>query len=167
MSQREIECRAKQKLAVLRHVDEISGNVAATCRYYSISRQAYYKWKRRYEEQVFDGLKDRVSEPHHQPNKTAPEVIEKVVWLRQQYHFGPHKIAMYLARYHDIMSSPSGVWRTLKKVGLSRFPASQRYKRAQTRWKRYEKQLPSHALQIDVKLIEPLVQIRRKKRYYQ
>ena len=59
MSQRELERRAKHKLAVLRHVEEISGNVAATCRYYGISRQAYYKWKRRYEEEGFDGLKDR------------------------------------------------------------------------------------------------------------
>jgi transposase InsO family protein len=59
------------------------------------------------------------------------------------------------------------VWRILKKVNLNRLPASQRYKRKETRWKRYEKQQPGHALQVDVKFIEPLGQTGRKKRYYQ
>ncbi len=44
--------------------------------------------------------------------------------MGQQYDFGPHKIAMYLARCHDITISPSRVWRVLHKVGLSRLPAS-------------------------------------------
>jgi transposase-like protein len=38
-----------RRLAVLRHVEEVSGNVVATCRYYGISRQCYYGWLRRYE----------------------------------------------------------------------------------------------------------------------
>ena len=36
----QLERRANHKLAVLRHVEEVSGSVAATCRYYGISRQA-------------------------------------------------------------------------------------------------------------------------------
>ena len=50
---------------------------------------------------------------------------------------------------------------------MNRLPASQRYKRRETRWKRYEKQRPGHQLQVDVKFIEPLGQKGRKKRYYQ
>jgi hypothetical protein len=34
---------------VLRHVEEVSGNVAMTCRYYWISRLTYSGWLRRYE----------------------------------------------------------------------------------------------------------------------
>jgi len=37
-AERQLERRANHKLAVLRHVEEVSGNVAATCRYYGISR---------------------------------------------------------------------------------------------------------------------------------
>ncbi|MFH8776136.1 integrase core domain-containing protein [Streptomyces sp. NPDC017958] len=74
---------------------------------------------------------------------------------------------MYLQRYHDVAISTSGVWRILKKVGLNRLPASQRYKRRSIRWKLYEKQRPGHQLQVDVKFIEPLGQSGRKKRYYQ
>jgi transposase-like protein len=48
-AERELERRAKHKLAVLRHAEEISGSVAATCRYYGITRTCLYKWRKRYE----------------------------------------------------------------------------------------------------------------------
>ena len=63
---------------------------------------------------------------------------------------------MYLARYHDVKVSHSGVWRILKRLDLNRLPTSQRYKRHDKRWTRYEKQLPGHRVQIDVKFIEPI-----------
>ncbi len=140
MTERELERRAQRRLAVLRHVAEVSFNVAATCRYYGISRQCYYSWLRRYEADWLDGLKDRSSRPHHSPNVTQAEVIEKILWLRKHYHFGPAKITMYLARYHDVTISTSGVWRILKRLGMNRLPASARYQRRPLRWKRYEKQ---------------------------
>ena len=56
---------------MLRHVEKVSGNVAATCRYYGISRQCYYGWLRRYEADGFDGLKDRSQRPHHSPRATG------------------------------------------------------------------------------------------------
>jgi hypothetical protein len=74
------------------------------------------------------------------------------LYLRQNYHFGPAKISMYLARYHDVTISAS-VWRILKRLDLNRLPASQRYKRLDRRWQRYETQLPGHQIQIDVKFI--------------
>ena len=100
MTDRELERRANRRLAVLRHVEEVSGIVAATCRYYGISRQCYYGWLRRYEADGLDGLKDRSSRPHRSPRVTQAEVIEKILWLRKHYHFGPDTIAMYLSRYH-------------------------------------------------------------------
>ena len=52
--------------------------------------------------------------------------------------------------------SDSGVWRILKRLGMNRLPSSQRYKPKDRRWKRYEKQLPGHHVQIDVKFIAPI-----------
>jgi len=60
MTERELERQARRRLAVLRHVEEVSGNVAATCPYYGISRNCYYKWLRRYEAESLAGLKDRL-----------------------------------------------------------------------------------------------------------
>jgi hypothetical protein len=50
------------------------------------------------------------------------------------------------------------VWRILKRLKMSRLPAhlSQRCKRLDKRWQRYEKQLPRNQVQIDVKLIAPI-----------
>lgn len=165
MTERELSRNAARRLAVLRHAQEVSGNVAATCRYYGITRQSYYSWLRRYEEKGPAGLRDRSRAPHTCPHATATDVVGKIVYLRQNYHFGPLKISMYLKRYHDITVSNSGVWRVLKRLDMSRLPASQRYKRHSQRWKRYEKPQPGHRVQVDVKFIAPLKGVR--KRFYQ
>ena len=162
MSEQQLAKMAKRRLAILRHAEEITGNVALTCRYYGISRQIFYTWKRRYDAHGLDGLRDRSSRPHVSPGTTRTEVVGKIIYLRQHYHFGPAKIAMYLARYHDISISQSGVWRILKRLDLNRLPASQRHKRHDKRWQRYEKPLPGHRVQIDVKFIAPLAGSRRK-----
>jgi transposase len=162
MDEREQQRKVRHRLAVLRHAEEVTGNVAATCRYYGISRQCFYKWKHRYDELGEAGLRDGSSAPLHSPNQTKAEIVGKIVYLRSNYHFGPQKIAMYLRRYHDIEISPSGVWRVLNRLDMSRLPASQRYKRHKDRWKRYEKPLPGHRVQVDVKFIEPVGGSRKK-----
>lgn len=58
MDEREHQRKARHRLAILRHAEEVSGNVAATCRYFGISRQCFYIWKRRYDELGEAGLRD-------------------------------------------------------------------------------------------------------------
>jgi transposase InsO family protein len=165
LSEQELVRRAKRRLAIIHHADEVTGNVAMTCRYYGISRQTYYRWYRRFEEQGIEGLKDRSTRPLTSPRATQSEVVGKILYLRQSYHFGPNKIRMYLQRYHDVDISSSGIWRILKKLDMNRLPSSQRYKRLDKRWQRYEKQQPGHRVQIDVKFVVPLRGARKK--YYQ
>jgi transposase len=165
VTEREISRMAAKRLAIIHHAQEVTGNVALTCRYYGISRQCYYKWLRRYEELGAAGLRDRSKRPLVCPFATREEVIGKIVYLRQNYHFGPSKIAMYLKRYHEVQVSVSGVWRILRRLDMNLLPASQRYKRHRDRWKRYEKPQPGHQVQVDVKFIAPLEGVH--KRYYQ
>ena len=165
MTERELAKGAAYRLGILYHAQEVTGNVAKTCRYYGIAPQTYYKWLRRYEEDGADGLRYRSRRPLSSPNATKLEVVGKVIHLRKNYHFGSQKIAMYLKRYHDIDISVSGVWRILKRLDMSRLPASKRYVRHERRWKLYEKPLPGHQVQIDVKFVAPLGGA--KKRYYQ
>ena len=119
MTEQQLLRMAKRRLAILRHAEEITGNVALTCRYYGISRQIFSTWRRRYDAHGLDGLKDRSHRPHISPSATRTEVVGKLIYLRQHYHFGPDRIAMYLRRYHDIQISPSGVWRILKRRSSS------------------------------------------------
>jgi transposase-like protein len=58
-NEKELVRRANRRLAVLRHAEEVGGSVAATCRYYGISRNVFYRWKRRYEDEGLEGLRDR------------------------------------------------------------------------------------------------------------
>jgi transposase InsO family protein len=156
MSDPMLDRHVRHRLAVLRHAEEVTGNVALTCRYFGISRQLYYVWLRRYRADGLEGLRLRSRRPKTSPNATHTEIVGKIIYLRQNYHFGPMKIAMYLQRYHDVTISNSGVWRILKRLEMNRLPSSQRYQRRDRRWKRYEKQMPGHRVQIDVKFIEPL-----------
>ena len=142
MSEPQLPRDVRRRLAIIQHAEEVTGNVAMTCRYYGISRQVYYRWLRRYQEQGIDGLRDLSRRPRHSPNATRVDVVGKILYLRQNYHFGPAKIAMYLKRYHDVEVSQSGVWRILKRLDLNRLPASQRYKRLDKRWKRYKSNCP-------------------------
>jgi transposase-like protein len=73
---------------VLRHAEEVSGSVAATCRYYGISRPTFYKWRNRFDEDGEQGLRDRSSAPLNSQNLTSTDIVGKIIYLRQSYHFG-------------------------------------------------------------------------------
>lgn len=165
MSEKEILRLQQWRLGVLHHAMEVSKNVAKTCRYYGISRTAFYEWYNRYQKEGEKGLRDRSRGPLHCPRATKIEVVAKIIYLRENYHFGPWKIQMYLKRYHDVTISKSGIWRILKKLKMNLLPMSCRYRRHEERWKRYEKPQPGHRIQIDVKFLERIGDTRQ--RYYQ
>ena len=150
---------------VLQRAGESSRNVAHTCRHFGISRQAFYKWKRRFEEFGAAGLYDRPRAPHRSPRATSAAVVSKILYLRQTYHFGPGKIADYLKRFHQIAVARSTVHRILGRHGMNRLPANQKHRPHRERWQRYEKPRPGHRLQLDVKFLERIPGTR--KRLYQ
>ena len=96
MSEQELDRQVRHRLAVLRHAEEVTGNVAMTSRYFGISRQTFYKWQQRYQADGEEGLRPRSRRPHTCPHATQVEVVGKILYLRQHYHFGLEKIAMYL-----------------------------------------------------------------------
>src|SRR5437762_13339819 len=94
------------------------GNVARVCRRFGISRKSFYKWKQRHVEHGDAGLCDRPRTPVRSPRATPREVISKILYLRQHYHFGPARIAAYLKRFHRIAIAGCSVHRILKRQGL-------------------------------------------------
>jgi Integrase core domain len=44
VTDKELDRNAARRLAIIRHAQEVTGNVALTCRYYGISRQVFYRW---------------------------------------------------------------------------------------------------------------------------
>lgn len=68
---------------VLQYAGEGVRNVARTCRHFGISRQAFYRWKRRFKEHGAAGLCDRPRTPHRSPRATSRDVVSKILYLRQ------------------------------------------------------------------------------------
>ena len=99
---------------VLQHAAAV-GNVARTCRRFGISRKSFYKWKRRHAEHGDAGLCDRPRVPQRSPRATARDIVSKILYLRQHYHFGPGRIASYLHRFHGIAIAVSSVHRILTR----------------------------------------------------
>jgi hypothetical protein len=59
MSDPLVDRQVRRQLAVLRQVEEVTGNVALTCRYFGISRQLYDTWLHRYQADGPEGLRPR------------------------------------------------------------------------------------------------------------
>lgn len=147
---KEDEHEVQRKLRILQHAEKI-GHVAKTCRYFGIGRASFYRWKSAYERDGKDGLVNAKTIPKNPPNQTPPEVAEKVLHLRRKYHLGPERIMWYLERYHDIKLSDATIYRILKRNGLNRLPRGTRLRKVHT--KRYNKQVPGHHIQMDVKFL--------------
>ena len=141
----------KRKLKVIKYATEI-GHVSKACRYYGISRSSFYKWKKDYEQQGEAGLVNSKPCPINIPLRKHSEIEEKVLHLRRKYHLGPQRIAWFLERYHAINISCSGVYYVLKRNGVSRLPRNA--KRRTILHHRYEKQVPGHHIQVDVKVLK-------------
>jgi transposase len=144
--QREIQ----RKLRILRHAKEFA-HVAKTCRYFGVGRASFYRWRDAYRKHGENGLVNRPPIPKWHANRTPIEIEEKVLHLRKKYHLGPMRIVWYLARYHNIQISDATVSRMLKRNGVNRLPRGTRLRKVHT--KRYNKQVPGHHIQMDVKFL--------------
>jgi transposase InsO family protein len=140
----------RRKLRILDHAAK-SGDVSKTCRYFGIGRASFYRWRNAYADHGEIGLTNKRSVPHNHPNKTPDAVAKKVLYLRKEYHLGPIRIVWYLERYHGLKISDAGVYRILKSNGVNRLPGGTRVRKIHT--KRYNKQVPGHQIQMDVKFL--------------
>jgi transposase-like protein len=108
-SEKDLVRRANPAPGRVAHAEEVSGNVAATCRYYGISRNVFYRWKRRYEDEGLEGLKDRSSAPLYCPTVTHPDVVEKIIHLRQrcprQDSNLRHRLSLFLASCRSLRAT--------------------------------------------------------------
>jgi len=130
---------------------ELSGSDAKSYRWLEVPRSTFYQWKKAFAVEGETGLipKKPVAKSH--PRQLPSEVVEKVIHLRQTYHFGPQRIMWYLQRYHGVETSCSTIYRTLIRNGLRRLPKNVGRRAVHTR--RYAKQVPGHHIQVDVKFL--------------
>ena len=80
MSQNAPDKLAHQRLSVLQ-LAEALGNVSVACRQRGMTRTQFYDYKRRFELQGLEGLKDLPPIHKSHPQTTLPEVVERIVAL--------------------------------------------------------------------------------------
>ena len=162
---RQEEHDIRRKLKVLNRGAE-SGNVSHTCRYFGISRDTYYRWKRSYAEHGEAGLINSKPCPENPSLRVPAEVEKKILYVRREFGLGQLRIKWYLERYYGMTVSSSGVYQVLKRNGVNRLPPGAA-KRSPSTLKRYEKSVPGHHVQIDVKFLFFLDRNGRRVRRYQ
>jgi transposase len=141
----------RRKLRILNYAQE-SGNVAQTCRYFGISREIFYQWKRADAQHGELALINSQPCPQNPKCRTPPHIEEKILHLRRTYHLGQRRIHWYLLRDHGIKVSSGAVYYVLKRNGKNRLPQNVRKHRVQL-WQRYQKQVPGHHVQVGVKFL--------------
>ena len=111
----------RRKIRVLNHAKE-TGNISKTCRYFGISREICYQWKRGYEAYGESALINSKPCPQNPKMRIPYPIEEKIIHLHKTYHLGPQRISWYLLRYHQIKVSTGGVRGVLLRSNMERLP---------------------------------------------
>jgi len=127
------------------------GEVSAFCREHQISRQTFYKWKRRAQAEGQSGLEERSRRPLRSPSRTPIELEERIVRLRKELDddgldHGPWSIRQLLAREVEVVPSESTIWRILVRRGLV---VPEPRKRPKVSLRRFQYARPNDCWQID------------------
>ncbi|MFJ5221085.1 hypothetical protein ACIP98_41415 [Streptomyces sp. NPDC088354] len=85
-------------------------------------RDSLHVWYRRYQAEGMDGLRTRSKTLKTYPNVSHVGVVGEIIYLPENHHFEPQKIAMYPERDHDVTISKSGVRRILNRLNMGPRP---------------------------------------------
>ncbi len=127
-------------------------DVARFCRAQGISRQSYYKWKKRFEAEGLDGLRERSRRPARIPIATAAEIEDAIVRARKELadageFNGPVSIA---ARLVDQGITPVPSRATIARILVRRGQVRpQPRKRPRSSYRRFQAGRPNEMWQSD------------------
>ena len=150
-------------------------NARLTCRYFGISAQTFYRWKRRYDPQNLRSLEGRSCRPKHVRQPTAcSEVIEAVRQLREvSPRWGKEKLARLVQKqgYQVSVSMVGRILHRLKEQRVLKEPITnyvsagkrQRHRPyAQRKPKDYQARQVGDLIELDTLDIRPLPDVNLK-----
>jgi len=122
-------------------------SISDVCIAFGISRETWYKWKRRYDVYGVDGLKNQSRKPHNIKNVKVTEELEKLVLeLRLNNRFGPMRIRFRLKRKYGVSLGTKTIYNLLKRHNLNVLAVKLKRK-----YKRFEMKHPNELVQMDTK----------------
>lgn len=106
-----------KRLEALKLAEEL-GNITKVCRERGISRSQFYEYKRRFQEQGFEGLRDLPPIHQSHPFTTSKEIVKRLLELSAQYPAkGCGYLEILLKREGKTCSKPT-IQKILDKHGL-------------------------------------------------
>ncbi len=135
---------------IVQRVREEGWAVAHVAKAMGVSRQCAHRWLARWDAEGDAGLRDRSSRPRRTPNRTSPEVEQRVLAARRTQPRGPDWLGPELG------VAPRTVTRILRRHGVPRLwecdPLTGEVIRAsKTTALRYERDRPGELIHVDVK----------------
>lgn len=127
-------------------VQRPGSNFSRLCRGFGISRKTGYKWLQRSRQVGSTELGDRSRRPRHSPSRSAAEVEQQVLAVRDQYGWGARKIKWCLERDQQMVVAKSTVHSILQRYG--RITAAEPVTSC---YQRFEQERPNQLWQMDFK----------------
>jgi transposase InsO family protein len=133
--------------AIFRGQGEVQ--VAALCRELEISRDTYYRLRRRFAVEGLGALVPRSRRPHHSPSLISAGLEDEIVRLRKTLPLdnGAWSIRQELLRRHGVAPAESTIHRALRRRGMV---TPQPQKRPKGMLRRFEFARPRDCWQIDI-----------------
>jgi transposase InsO family protein len=130
------------RMLLVERIEVLGWPVRVAAESMGVSAATAYKWRARYRDEGAAGLEDRSSRPHRCPHQADRARVTRVLALRTQRRWGPHRIAYALG------IARSSVYAILVRAGASRLSDSDRPTRQIVR---YQRERPGQLVHMDVK----------------
>ncbi|MGH7363339.1 MAG: IS481 family transposase [Candidatus Methylomirabilales bacterium] len=140
--------KARGRLRMIQHYEQVTRNVGRTCRFFGISGTQFYIWLRRYRQGGLAGLRDGPRGPRAHHYRTPPHIEALVLRLRRERQYGALRLSLFLQRSHRVYLSPPTLARILQRHRMPRV-SLKRYRPGPRR--RRELRIPGLSVQVDVK----------------
>jgi len=160
---------ARLRLQWMDHYEAHGRNAAFTCRHFGISRQTFYRWRRRYDRHRLESLEERSHRPRRRRQPTwSQELALGVLHLREQYpRWGKDKLVVLLrGRGWGVSTSMVGrILTRLKARGVLKEPPRAGISTRKRLWRRpyairkpkgYAVREPGDLVQVDTLDVRPL-----------
>ena len=165
----ELSREAKKRLAWMDHYASHGQNASLTCRYFGISRQTFYRWRRRYDPYDLTTLEDHSHRPLRVRRPTwSPRLVKAVRELRERYpRWGKDKLAVLLrGQGWEVSTSMVGrILSSLKARGVLKEPVQNKISTRKRQWKRpyairkpkdYKVEAPGDLVELDTLDVRPM-----------
>src|SRR5687767_4022151 len=84
MAERMVSMEVRLAIAAFELVDDGQAEVGEVCAQLGISRDTFYRYRRRFREQGWSGLLPRSSRPRFSPHQTSPQLEALIVGTRHE-----------------------------------------------------------------------------------